>query len=120
MDTGFQPVRRPVGGRPGPALRIRVAFRSGPDDAGHRFVSQPLPALAAVEKTTRHAGFQYRSRRYQREGKASGHIGKAVAHRVAPRPTHTVAAAAAGILRATRRTQTRAAHRLSCSTGYGK
>ena len=58
MDPRLQPVRRASGGGTGPALRVRIAFCAGADDAGDRAVSLHLQAVRAAGKAVRDARLQ--------------------------------------------------------------
>ena len=56
VDPRFKPVRRTAGRATGPAVFLRVAFRTGLARAGTGNLSQLVPALGALCASARHAG----------------------------------------------------------------
>ena len=63
LDPRLQPVRRAARRRARPAVRVRVAFRARPDDAGDGDLPRAIPALGAARRAVRDARRSTCSRR---------------------------------------------------------
>ncbi len=86
VDIGVEPVRRPGCRGLGAALRLRLALRPRHDDAGHRDLSRPIPAVGAVEPAVCDAGVQCVRRGFRCAGSVSVLLDAAGLHQFAQRP----------------------------------
>ena len=78
LDPGLQPVRRPAGRGPRPALRLRLAFRAAPADGRpSRSIAARFRPSEQLDAALRHAGRQRRRRRHRRRGAPAVHLGAA-------------------------------------------
>ena len=50
LDSRLQHLRRAAGGLSGPAVRLRLAFRAGDDDAGDRDLPRAVPSVGAARR----------------------------------------------------------------------
>ncbi len=92
VDSGVESLWRTARRGVWPAVCVRIAFRAGADDAGHRGLPRAVSSVGAIGPTLCDARLQRVRRRHRRRGALSCHVDAAGLHQPAQWPARATAA----------------------------